>query len=273
MKKQIAIMAAFLVGVSIVSVVAGPAQHISAAGWALFSSGTGAGSPSVSITKECPSLRYVGRNADFTITVSNTGSGDAQNVVVTDHIPDGITFMSADNGGSKQGNSIVWRIGTLPAGKSVVLSSKFACNRIGNYTNTASVQYCAEDMAECTLDVKGVPAILIECVDNPDPIEVGNDVTYTIKVTNQGTAVGTNIRLNCTLPPEEDYVTSNGPTKGSASGKSITFDPLPSLAPKATATFTVTVKGTGVGDVRFRVEMKSDQMDSPVFETESTNIY
>ena len=273
MKKQIAIMASFMLAFSIVSVIAGPGQQIGAAGWALFSTGMGAGSPSVSITKECPSIRYVGRNAEFKITVSNTGSGDAQNVVVTDRIPAGINFLSADNGGSRQGNNLVWRIGTLPAGKSVVLMSKFACNTIGDFTNTATVQYCASDEASCNLQVKGIPAILIECVDNPDPIEVGSNVTYTITVTNQGTAVGTNIRLACTLPPQEEFVSADGPTRGNGSGKSVTFDPLPSLAPKATATFRVVVKGASVGDVRFRVEMNSDQLTSPVMETESTNIY
>ncbi len=273
MKKQIAIMASFMLVFSIVAVVAGPAQHIGTAGWALFSTGMGAGAPAVSITKECPSLRYVGRNAEFTITVSNTGTGDAQNVVVTDMIPAGISYISSDNGGSRQGNNIVWRIGTLPAGKSAVLTSKFACNTIGDFSNTAKVTYCAEDEATCDISVKGIPAILIECVDNPDPIEVGKNVTYTITVTNQGTAVGTNIKLDCTLPAQEEFVSADGPTRGTGSGKSVTFEPLPSLAPKATATFRVTVKGTDVGDVRFRVEMTSDQLTSKVMETESTNIY
>jgi D-3-phosphoglycerate dehydrogenase len=45
------------------------------------------------------------------------------------------------------------------------------------------------------------------------------------------------------------------------------------LAPKAAATFTVTVKGVSPADSRFKVSMKSDQIDSPVEETESTHIY
>ena len=75
------------------------------------------------------------------------------------------------------------------------------------------------------------------------------------------------------LPAEEEYVSSAGPTDGKADGKVVTFAPLPTLAPKATATYKLVVKGTGEGDVRFKVEMKSDQIDSPVMETESTHIY
>ena len=232
-----------------------------------------AGAPMVQITKNCPQLRYLGREATFEITVTNSGGGAAQNVVVTDRIMGNIQFMSADNDGQRQGNDIVWRLGTLPAGESRTLKANFRCNQVGTIKNAASVTYCGEAMDECEMEVKGVSAILIECVDAPDPIELNGEVTYTIVVTNQGTAIGTNIAITCTLPAEEEYVSSSGPTTGSASGKTITFAPLATLAPKAKATYTLTVKGVGTGDVRFKVEMKSDQMTSPVMETESTNIY
>jgi len=215
----------------------------------------------------------VGRNATFEIDVTNSGDGAALDVVVTDVIPAGIDFLNADNGATRQGDKIVWRIGTLQAGESRTLKSNFLCNRIGRYTNRASVTYCAAAADECELEVKGIPAILLECVDDPDPIEVGGSVTYTITVTNQGSATGTNIGITCTLPPEQELVDSKGPTNATSQGKIVTFAPLPTLAPKAKATFRVTVKGVSVGDTRFQVSLKSDQMDTPAMETESTHIY
>jgi uncharacterized repeat protein (TIGR01451 family) len=234
---------------------------------------TAAGTPIVEITKNCPSLRYLGRNATFEIVVTNRGDAAAKNVVVTDTVTGAIQFRSADNGGTQQGNNIVWRIGTLEAGQSRTLTATFACNTIGKVRNSAMVSYCAEASADCEMDVKGIPAILLECVDDPDPIELGSNLTYTIEVTNQGSAVGTNIAINCTLPAEEEYVSSTGPTEAKVEGKSVKFAPLPSLAPKAKAVYKLTVKGVGEGDVRFKVEMISDQINRPVMETESTNIY
>lgn len=230
-------------------------------------------SPIVEITKSCPQMRYVGRDATFEITVTNRGGAPAQNVVVTDVIAGGTEFLSADNNGARDGGNIVWRLGTLDPGVTKTLKSTVRCNQIGHIKNTATVTYCAEAAESCEFDVKGVPAILLECVDEPDPIEVNGNLTYTIIVTNQGTAVGTNIVVACTLPPEEEYVNSAGPTTGKADGKSLKFAPLPTLAPKANATYKVTVKGTSVGDVRFRVDLTSDQMTTPVMETESTHIY
>lgn len=231
------------------------------------------GAPIVEITKRCPSLRYVGRKATFEVVVTNRGTGPARNVVVTDNFPAGVEFLSADNGGQREGGNVVWNLGTLEAGQSRTLNVEARCNQITNVRNMARVTYCAEAQAECQLVVKGIPAILLECVDDPDPVEVGSQTTYTIIVTNQGSETGTNIAITCTLPPEQEFVKAGGPTEARADGKVVTFAPLPSLAPRAKATFLVTTKGVRPGDSRFAVSMKSDQIDSPVTETESTNIY
>ena len=121
--------------------------------------------------------------------------------------------------------------------------------------------------------MKGVPAILLEVIDISDPIEVGADETYVITVTNQGTADDNNIRIECTLPAEEDFVSAEGPTKFNAEGKSVVFEPLSSLAPKAKVTYRVVVKGTSAKDVRFKTSLTSDMLTSPVEETESTHVY
>lgn len=229
--------------------------------------------PIVEITKTCPNLRYVGRDATFEITVSNRGEGAASNVVVTDAIAGGTQFLSADNGGTQEGGNVVWRIGTLGPNESRSLKATVRCAQITTVRNTATVTYCAEIAAGCEFEVKGIPAILLECVDDPDPIEIGSNVTYTIVVTNQGTAVGTNIVIACTLPAEEEFVSAAGPTNGTGSGKSVKFEPLATLAPAAKAVYKVTVKGIAVGDVRFGVQLTSDQVTSPVTETESTHVY
>ncbi|MBN2448938.1 MAG: DUF11 domain-containing protein, partial [Lentisphaeria bacterium] len=232
-----------------------------------------AAAPIVDITKGCPEMRYLGRSATFEITVTNRGDGSALNVVVRDVITGGVGFVSADNGGVREGDAIVWRLGNLGAGQAKVLKATLNCDQIGRVSNTATVSYCAEAAASCAFEVKGIPAILLECVDDPDPIEVGGQLTYSITVLNQGSAMGTNIAVTCTLPPEEEYVSSDGPTEAKVSGKAVTFAPLPSLAPQAKAVYHLQVKGVAPGDVRFRVDMKSDQIERPVMETESTNIY
>jgi uncharacterized repeat protein (TIGR01451 family) len=229
--------------------------------------------PMIEISKVCPKLRYLGRDATFEITVTNKGDGAASGVTITDGVPAGVEFVSADSNGQREGSAIVWRIGNLDAGQSRTVKMTVRCNQITMVRNSATVTYCAEAAAGCEFEVKGIPAILLECVDEPDPIEVGGQLTYTIVVTNQGSQEGTNIVIDCVLPPEQEFVKAGGATAGAADGKTVKFAPLPKLAAKARATFTVTVKGIKAGDARFRVNLKSDQIDSPVMETESTHVY
>lgn len=233
----------------------------------------GGSAPMIEITKTCPRLRYLSREATFEITVTNRGNAPAANVVVSDTLTGGTDFISADNGGNRQGDRVVWSLGNLDAGQSKVLKVNTRCSRIGTVKNTAVVTYCAQAMAQCEMEIKGIPAILLECVDDNDPIEVGADLTYTIIVTNQGSQTDSNVTIKCTLPPEQQFVRAGGATAGTNSGSDVSFAPLPSLAPKARATWTVTVKGIKPGDSRFKVVLTSDQTTSPVFETESSHIY
>lgn len=233
----------------------------------------GAMMPMVEIGKTCPPMRYLGREATFEITVANRGNAPAANVVVTDTITGGLQFVSADNGGKQEGGNVIWRLGTLAEGKTMVLKTTFRCNVEGTVRNVARVSYCAEAAASCETEIKGVPAILLECVDDPDPIEVGGQLTYTIVVTNQGSKMGTNIKIECTLPPEQEFVSAGGAAAATATGPQVSFAALPTLAPKATARFTVTVKGIKAADSRFKVNLMSSEIQTPVEETESTHIY
>jgi uncharacterized repeat protein (TIGR01451 family) len=229
--------------------------------------------PAVELSIKCPELRYVGREATFELTVTNKGDAAAHDVVVTDALPKGVEFRSADQAGKLEGATVVWRIGVLEAGQTRTLKTTLLCPTMGTFKNSARVAYCAEAVEDCTLEVKGIPAILLECVDDPDPIETGANVNYTITVTNQGSAVATNVVVNCTLPPELEYVGAKGATAATAAEQKITFAPLPSLAPNAKAVYVLTAKGVGEGDVRFQVEMKTDQIATSVMETEATHVY
>ncbi len=230
--------------------------------------------PELTLTKTGPNIRYLGRGAQFELTATNVGDAVARNTILTDMIPSGLTFLKASDNGQFGGGRVTWNFGSLEPGASRTVTVDVKATGISTVTNKAEVRsVCADANAEAMLEIKGIPAILLEVIDVEDPIEVGGTVTYLITVTNQGSAVGTNISLKAELPAEQAFTSADGPTAGTANGQQVTFAPLPSLAPKAKATYRVVVKGTGIGDVRFRISMISDQMDSTVDESESTRIY
>ena len=230
--------------------------------------------PELRVTKTAPGERYIGRNAEYTVTVTNTGDAPARDTVVTDMLPPGVEFVSADSNGSLSGRTITWSAGTLDPGASRTFKLVVRATDAMDVKNVVTARaFCAEAQAEADMTVRGIPAILLEVVDVEDPIEVGENVTYIITVTNQGSAVGTNIRITCTVQPEGSPVSAEGPSRASVSGQTVTFDPIPTLAPKQRATFKVVVKANSPKDTRFAVSMVTDQQTTPVTETESTYFY
>jgi uncharacterized repeat protein (TIGR01451 family) len=230
--------------------------------------------PMLVVTTSGPEKRYVGRIVEYEITLVNKGDGPANNVLVTDAIPAGATFVSATDRGEVRQGMVVWNLDTLEPEASKTVSVRFQLNNIGTTVNKVNAKaYCTYASAESATAVEGVPAILLEVIDLEDPIEVGANVTYIIRVTNQGSATGTDVKIKAEISDKMAYVNSDGPTQGKVTGQTVTFAPLASLAAKATAEYRLVVKGTQVGDLRFFVELQSAQMSSPVMETESTHVY
>jgi uncharacterized repeat protein (TIGR01451 family) len=231
--------------------------------------------PVLTITKTATETAFEGRPVNYTIKVANKGDTAAAGTVVTDTLPAGVTFVSATDGGSFAGGVVTWNLGSLAANaeKTLGITAKAAaqgrqCNKVqAKATCAAPVEATA-----CT-EVKGIAAILLEVIDVSDPIEVGGQETYVITATNQGSAPDNNVQIVCILEDSQSYVSSSGATTGSLAGKTVTFAPLASLAPKTKAEWRVVVKALKAGDVRFSVEMKSDMLQRPVNETESTHQY
>lgn len=230
--------------------------------------------PVLAVTKVGPQFRYVGRPLTYTMTVTNKGDAEARDTVLVDTLPRNAKFVKASAGGQVAAGKVTWKLGSLAPKASKTVSLSLLPGEPGTIRNAVvATAYCAKGSASAVTEVKGIPAILLECVDLEDPIEVGTKTTYVITVTNQGSAVGTNIAVKCTLPKEQQFVSAVAPAKETVVGQTVTFAPLKSLAPKAKATYRVVVKGVAAGDVRFKASLTSDQMTSPAEETESTHVY
>jgi len=218
---------------------------------------------------------FAGRKITFNGTVANTGDCASEDTVVTMTVPECTTFASANADGKASGNVVTWNVGKLEAGASRNFVLTVQADEICiAKTEIAAEGVCAvKDSAPAQTELVGIPAVLLEVVDISDPIKVGNTETYEIKVTNQGTALDTNIRLKATLPNFEP-VSAEGPTNGTIAGNTVTFAPLGSLAPKESKTWTIKARATQAGNIRAAFEMTTDEIGTvPVSETESTNIY
>lgn len=231
--------------------------------------------PALEISSRGPARAFLGRPITYTIEVKNTGDGLAADTIVESILPANATLARTPQGAKKEGNKVIWDVGSLRPQEGRTASLTLSSMTEGNIQLLArSRAYCASPETASTRTVlRGIPAILLEVVDKVDPIEVGQEGTYEIRVTNQGTSPGTNIQVSCDLEAAMQHVRTTGPTSGSLRGQTITFAPLASLAPKEQQSWTVVIKAIEEADVRFSVKLLSDQISRPVEETEATNFY
>ncbi len=218
---------------------------------------------------------FLGRDLDYRITVRNIGDCDASEVLVKAPVPSGSTFLAADSLGRMEEGTVAWRMDRLGKGEAATLTMSIRPSAIGiaRTTATASAACVAAASTECSTEIAGIPAILLEVVDTLDPVEVGSDTTFIVTATNQGSSADTNVQVVATLPPSMQFVSGSGATPVVAVGQSVTMSRVASLAPGAKAEWRVVVRAKSAQDARSRWEMTSDQFKTPVIETESSNLY
>jgi uncharacterized repeat protein (TIGR01451 family) len=88
-----------------------------------------------------------GDNISYTITVANSGPDTAEGVVVTDTIPEGLTFFSATPQAvcGEESGAVLCLLGDMSNGASVDIGLVFTTSTDGNVTNTASAVYNTVD--------------------------------------------------------------------------------------------------------------------------------
>ena len=231
--------------------------------------------PALALTCTGPREAVAGRPATTCLTVRNTGEATESQVTLTLAVPSGATTEGVSEGGTAAADKIVWQLPALAPGEEQQVCAAFSLAEPGALSLTASAQgACSPSVATtCGVLIAGIPAILLEVVDLDDPIEVGSNETYEIRVTNQGSSIGTNVKVVCMLEDSQEYLSGGGATPMQAAGQTIASEPLPVLEPKAKATWRVVVKARNTGDVRFAVQLFSDQIVRPVEESEATYQY
>lgn len=233
--------------------------------------------PSLKVAIDGPGLRYVGRNALYTITVTNDGSIATNNVRVLHRLPEGTRFLKADKGGSftYSKRTVGWFVGRLEPGNSVKVKAIVACNDIGKHVHLAGAvsEQGTKAQTKCTTNVDGIASLAVGISNPDDPVEVGAATTYEIRVRNKGTKADTNVVITCHLPAGMSLMAAKGVTRSAAGRGKVVFAPLKSLPPGKTAIYRVQVRGATAGNMRFKASVRSDSMTEELSYAKLTRFY
>ena len=136
---------------------------------------------------------------EYTIVVVNNGPDKSFNVTVGDLLPDGVKFISSN--GQYNPDTGVWFVGDLDANESATLKIVVQVIKVGNITNNVNVTGTGHD-TNLTNNNDSVSVSVPDCVildiskvANSTVIVAGENVGYTVTVTNYGPSVATNVVL------------------------------------------------------------------------------
>jgi uncharacterized repeat protein (TIGR01451 family) len=233
--------------------------------------------PKLDIAVDGPKKRYLERQATYQLSVSNPGTAAAQGVELAAYLPAGMKFVSANNQGhyDEASRAVYWRLEQLPTRESGTVELVTMPVEAGQQSIKlrGSAQRVQAVEREQPVVIEGIASVLFQVADSVDPIEVGGETTYEVRVVNQGSKAASNVQLTAVLPPELQPLSADGPTRYAVQGNTVTFEGLARLAPKAETAYHVRVKGNRAGDLHARFLLKTDEMQSPVTKEESTQVY
>ncbi len=202
----------------------------------------------------------------YTITVGNAGPDDADTVALTDVLPGTMTFVSISQGpgpamsctdpGVGNGGLVSCTAATFPAGATTTftLTGHIPAGTPSGttFTNTANVSASNDPNSEndssfTTLSVASVDVGVVKL--GTAAVTAGDNITYTITVTNSGPDAALAVNLNDPLPAETFFVSltqNNGPpaictNPGAGLNGSVSCDWVV-LANAASAQFTLVVE-------------------------------
>ena len=216
-----------------------------------------------------------GNNLTYTIVVTNNGPSQATNVNLTDALPATLTYSShtvSQGTGTINGQNFSAALGTLAPGASatVTIVAAVSGTATGTISNTAAATAAETDTNNAnnsaTDTTTATPQIDLQITksDTPDPVIAGNQLTYTIQVTNAGPSTATGVTVTDVLPATVTFVSGTS-TVGSVSNSSGTVTgTIGTLATGASATVTlvVNVAPTARGTISNTATVAGTQTDT-----------
>lgn len=202
----------------------------------------------------------------YGFTVFNSGPSAALNVIATDSLPAGVTVLSVPGGCTVSGTAMPCDLGDIAVGDSVTVLYPVALPGGGTFTNTVDattdtplVDPDAASAEHTIVVTTGADLAITKTVDRDRP-KVGDTVTYTLTVTNNGPGNATNVGVR--------DVTSDGVALQQASADRGTTDltgdvlwTMSSLGSGQTATATVTAIVAGECTQNNTAFVDSDMQD------------
>ena len=231
--------------------------------------------PALEVVASAPKMHYAGTPVTCEVHVRNTGDSPARAVNVNAILPGGAEFISAGQGGQADAVSgeVAWTIPALPPGAEQVVSFKYKVKSAGNsrVEAVAAAEGDVRASAMAQMQVLAVADLVLEVIDSPGPIPVGDDTVYTVKVRNRGTSGAEDVSMEAYFSNGIEPVSVEGGPNQLSPG-TVTFQPT-QVAAGAEATYKIHARAGIAGNHQLRVELQCKSTGTRLMQERATLFY
>ncbi len=226
-----------------------------------------------------------GGDVTFTLTVTNQGSENADQVVLTDVLPSDGTVVSVSSSQGfilpGSGGSLTASLGTIAAGASATVTVVFQTSSSfsGSITDSASVAsqetdpYPAYESASATVQVEMEADLSVALTATPNPAPIEGDVTFTTTVTNLGPSTASSATASLPLPAGFTFVSATSSVGTATFANGTASAAFGDLAVNAQATLTVIAQASQLGPTTLTAVAASTNIDpNPGNNSSSTTV-
>ncbi|MDG2127747.1 MAG: hypothetical protein P8K08_07110 [Fuerstiella sp.] len=233
------------------------------------------------IVRRGPKRRYVGRVGVYENVVTNETNFDATDAKVVELVPDGMRFISADNGGRYDADtsSVTWAIARIGAGRQKLLQIELMPTSAGSRESTVTILenagFRSDDYVSTTV-VEDLHNVSADISQLGGPVAMGETFGFTVTIDNRGTADATDVELTIDVP-EEIQVVGAGSSSVQAkllAGNVVQYNVIVRIQPGKEQAFQIKMTGARpVSNGVVKAKVRYRQMQEPLVVSESVTVY
>ena len=219
-----------------------------------------------------PEPVLVGSNLVYSITVTNRGPKTAKGTTFNQVLPSNVVYISgtiSQGSLSYAGGVVSGNIGSLAPGVVVTAKITVIPTQAGTISSTANVSATSDpdfDLSNNTILITShvsppTSDLAVGLVGAPNPVLLGNTLTYTVSVTNNGPSIATGVMVSNQLPASVTVVSAS-PSQGTTttSGNLVLFN-FGAINSGGLATATISVLPGAQGAITATATARANQND------------
>ena len=235
------------------------------------------GERQLTLTREGPRTRFVGRSGEYENVVTNASRDRSPAVRVIETVPEGLRFESCTAGGRYDADrrTVTWDVPGLPPGGRANVGVTLTAGSPGDAESRVSLR--ADGRTEATLAsvtaVRGFVAVAPRVRGLNGPLAVGERVAVRMTLENTGTDPATGLVAALTLPACVKAADWMGDLRDERTPTGLRFTAAGPVPPGESVMVEVILEGLSAGSGAAELTISADHLAAPLRRSEPVQVY